>query len=61
MHFDISDVTRDEKPEKYSVEKLENGERVKMGDPDVNLVPGDHTYVVTYKVDRNSRFFQGLR
>ena len=58
VHFDISDVTRDEKPEKYSVEKLENGERVKMGDPDVNLVPGDHTYVVTYKVDRTLGFFK---
>ncbi len=57
VRFDVSEVTRDGQPEHYEMEDLDNGKRVKIGDADVYLDPGDHIYVIVYQTDRQIGFF----
>lgn len=54
--FDVDSVTRDGKPEPYEVSAYENGERVRIGQADVLLDNGDHTYVITYRTSRQLHF-----
>ena len=54
--FDVQSVTRDGSPEPFQMMGLANGERVRIGRADVLLPPGDHTYVITYKTNRQLRF-----
>ncbi len=55
--FDVVKVLRDGSPEKYRVEKGSGIARVYIGDAEVFLAPGDYTYQLTYKTDRQIRFF----
>ncbi len=57
VRFDVSEVTRDGNSEKFDTETLDNGVRVKIGDPDIYLDPGDHIYVLTYQTNRQIGFF----
>lgn len=54
--FAVDSVTRDGKPEPYTVSGLGNGERVRIGQADVFLENGDHTYVITYRTSRQLHF-----
>ncbi len=56
--FDVHGVTRDGKPERFSVAPWQNGMRVKIGRPDVDLAPGDYTYVISYRTDHQLGFFE---
>jgi len=47
--FDVVGVQRDGRPETYALERLANGERIRIGRGDVLLVPGTHTYEITYR------------
>jgi hypothetical protein len=58
--FDIEEVTRDGRKEPYHTERLSNGVRVYIGDKDVLLRPGLHTYTLTYRTDRQLGFFEGF-
>ncbi len=56
--FDVQQVRRDGKPEAYHLEDRANGQRVYIGRSDVFLAPGEYTYELTYRTDRQLGFFQ---
>jgi len=56
--FEVVEVLRDGKPEPYHMADQENGKRVYIGDPDVNLSPGRYRYSLTYKTDRQLGYFE---
>ena len=55
--FDIVSFTRDGRSEPYHTETISGGIRIYAGDKDVYLNNGEHTYVLTYKTDRQIRYF----
>ena len=55
--FQVISVSRDGRDERYSVEPIEAGERVKIGDPAVDLAPGKHKFTLSYTTDRQIGFF----
>ncbi|WP_450088442.1 DUF2207 domain-containing protein [Rhizobium terrae] len=55
--FDVVSVTRDGRSEPYRTESITGGIRIYAGDKDVLLRDGEHTYVITYKTDRQIRYF----
>ncbi|HXC56891.1 MAG TPA: DUF2207 domain-containing protein [Rhizomicrobium sp.] len=59
VRFDVTAVTMDGHAEPYSTEGIDNGVRVKIGDADTIIDPGDHTYVLTYMTARQIGFFDG--
>ncbi len=57
--FDVASVTRDGKPEPYETSGFGNGVRVQIGDAEVWLDHGVHTYVIRYTTTRQLGFFAG--
>ncbi len=57
VRFDVTEVLRDGQREPYSISQATTYTRVYIGDPDVLLQPGVHTYRLTYTSDRQIRFF----
>ncbi|KQQ38060.1 hypothetical protein ASG19_03010 [Rhizobium sp. Leaf306] len=55
--FDIVSVTRDGRNEPYRTETIAGGIRIYSGDQDVFLRDGEHTFVLTYRTDRQIRYF----
>jgi uncharacterized membrane protein YgcG len=55
--FDVLSARRDGKPEPYRTEKRENGMRVYFGQPSLVLQPGEYTYELVYRTDRQLGFF----
>jgi uncharacterized membrane protein YgcG len=55
--FEVLAVRRDGRPEPHALEKLANGVRIRIGSPEVYLSPGDYTYVITYRTDRQLGYF----
>ena len=56
--FTVLSVRRDGQPEPYHFEARENGQRVYFGQGNVFLKPGEHTYELIYRTDRQLGFFQ---
>lgn len=56
--FAILAVARDGKPEAYHTETLSNGIRIYMGRKEYLLPPGEHTYTLSYRTDRQLDFFR---
>lgn len=56
--FEVLGVQRDGQAEPYAVEGIDNGERVRIGDADRLLEPGEHEYVIRYETDRQLGFFE---
>lgn len=56
--FEVASVLRDGRPEPFSVQSLSNGKRVRIGNPDRFLAPGDHVYILVYRTARQIGFFQ---
>jgi hypothetical protein len=56
--FTMQEVTRDGKPEAWHTEALANGVRVYIGRKEHLLPPGEHTYALTYRTDRQLGFFK---
>lgn len=56
--YDILNVQRDDHREKYNTETEDNAFRILIGDEDVFLDNGDHTYVITYRVKNQVRYFE---
>ena len=50
--FTLKDVMRDGMPEKAATEPMSNGVRVRIGDADKTIEPGDHRYVIHYHTTR---------
>ncbi|HEV7436837.1 MAG TPA: DUF2207 domain-containing protein, partial [Pseudorhizobium sp.] len=55
--FDVISVTRDGEPEDWHTESISGGIRIYTGSQDVFLDHGEHTYVITYRTDRQIRYF----
>jgi hypothetical protein len=60
VRFDVDSVTRDGRDEPYTTESLSNGRRVRIGSADVFLDSGLHTYVLTYRTNRQIGFFEAF-
>lgn len=58
--FNVTGVERDGRDETYSVESMSNGKRIRIGNKDVLLSYGDHTYDIHYTTDRQIGFFDGF-
>ena len=56
--FAILAVARDGKPEAYHTEPLSNGIRIYMGRKEYLLSPGEYTYTLSYRTDRQLGFFK---
>jgi uncharacterized membrane protein YgcG len=57
IHFEVVSVERDDLPEDFHLERLANGLRIYMGKSSELVSPGEHTYTLTYSVDREIGFF----
>ena len=55
--FEVVDVQRDGTAERYNVETLSNGMRVRIGNPQQLLPRGQHTYRISYRTGRQLGFF----
>jgi uncharacterized membrane protein YgcG len=57
--FEVRGVERDGRPEPYKTESLDNGVRIRIGEADTYLDPGEHTYLIRYSTTRQLGFFDG--
>jgi hypothetical protein len=55
--FEVLSVQRNGWDEKYSVESLYNGKRIRIGDPNQMLSRGDVKYTIRYRTTRQVGFF----
>ena len=56
--FDVLGITRDGVSEPWRSERRSNGVRVYIGDENVLLQPGEYTYLIRYRTDRQLGFFE---
>jgi uncharacterized membrane protein YgcG len=57
--FEVLKVERDGRDEPYALESMSNGQRIRIGDTDVFLSYGEHTYDIYYTTNRQIGFFDG--
>jgi hypothetical protein len=55
--FEVRSVTRDGQPEPFTVSRGGDAARVQIGDAGAHLSIGLHTYVISYRTDRQLRYF----
>jgi len=55
--FSVKSVLKNGRPEPHHQESLSNGTRVYIGDEKTFLEPGEYTYTITYRTDRQLGFF----
>jgi hypothetical protein len=55
--FEVLGVKRDGRAEPYALESLSNGTRIRIGNKDVFLRPGEYRYEITYRTTRQIGFF----
>lgn len=55
--FKILGILKNGVPEPYHTQKMMGGTRIYIGQKDVILPPGSYEYVLTYKTDRQLRYF----
>jgi len=56
--FLVEKVLRDGNTEKYVFERMDNGERLRIGDARVLISPGEHTYTIIYETSRQLGYFK---
>jgi hypothetical protein len=56
--FEILEVLRDGKTSPYHTEHVSNGEKIYIGDRNVNLSAGVYTYTIKYRTDRQLGYFK---
>lgn len=56
--FEVKEVRRDGRPEPYHIKAALNGQKIYLGQQEVYLKPGVHTYTITYRTDRQLGFFK---
>ena len=57
--FELISTERDGQREPSRVERLSNGVRIRIGDPDVVIPVGEHVYRIRYKATRELGYFDG--
>ncbi|MCO5731102.1 DUF2207 domain-containing protein [Rhizobium sp. SSA_523] len=55
--FDVLSAARDGRPEEFHTETISGGIRIYLGSADTLLPVGRHTYELTYRTDRQIRYF----
>lgn len=55
--FDVLSVLKDGKEEPYHIESVSNGKKVYIGSENRWVSPGEHTYTIEYKTNRQLGFF----
>ncbi|MGA9580561.1 MAG: DUF2207 domain-containing protein, partial [Allosphingosinicella sp.] len=55
--FELLEVRRDGRDEPWKTMRKGNGVRVRIGDPEVRLAPGEHVYEMRYRTTRQLGFF----
>lgn len=55
--FELLRVERDGQAERYRTERVDNGVRIKIGDPNATVPRGQHTYLIRYRTTRQLGFF----
>lgn len=55
--FEVLEVQRDGRPEPYHTDSISNGERAYMGEKSTFLSPGEYTYSLLYRTDRELGYF----
>ena len=58
--FEVQGVTRNGQNEPYATERIDNGVRVRIGDADIIVPPGEHTYVHPLPHDPADRLLRRL-
>ncbi len=58
IKFEVIEILRDGRKEKYHTENQSNGVRVYIGDSNIFLIPGDYTYTIKYKTNRQIGYFE---
>ncbi|MDJ0956728.1 MAG: DUF2207 domain-containing protein [Arenicellales bacterium] len=58
VDFELYDVSRDGKNEPHHTESLSNGVRIYIGHKNVLLKPGEYSYKISYRTDRQLGFFK---
>lgn len=58
--FNVEEVTRDGRAEPYHTERISNGVRVYIGNKDVLIPHGKHSYSITYKTSRQIGYFDEI-
>jgi uncharacterized membrane protein YgcG len=58
--FTVESVERDGQAEPYDRESISGGVRIKIGDADHDVTPGEHTYVIHYTTTRQLGFFDNF-
>ena len=56
--FALRGVTRDGQPEPAKIQPISNGVRVRIGDPDKTVDPGEHRYILRYRTTRQVGRFE---
>jgi uncharacterized membrane protein YgcG len=57
--FEVLEVTRDGRPEPWHTKSESNGIKVYIGRSNVLIDPGEYTYTLTYRTDRQVGYFDG--
>ena len=57
VRLEVQSVTRDGRPEPYTVEQGSGVLRIRIGDADTMLRRGEHSYEIRYATNRQIRFF----
>ena len=60
IKFEIQEILRDGHKEPYHTENLSNGIRIYIGDPSYFLRPGEYSYTITYKTNRQLGYFENF-
>jgi hypothetical protein len=58
VDFEVLSVQRDGRDEPNAIEAVSNGKRIRIGDKDVFLEHGPHTYRIAYRTSRQLGFFE---
>lgn len=58
VSLEVQEVLCDESGVQYSLENVDRGVRIKIGDADKNLTKGLHTYSIKYKTERQMAFYE---
>ncbi len=58
VDFEVLAVTRNGRPEPFFTRPLKNGVRTYIGNKGVYLKPGEYTYALTYRTNRQLGFFE---
>jgi len=56
--FEVVSVERDGRPEPWHTAAATNGVRISIGDKDALVNPGEHSWVLTYRTDRQIGYFE---